>query len=134
MRFIQFWILPSARALETCVQQHQYDLADRTDRWLQIMGPPGTDGLDLAQDAWARVAHLTDQGQLDHSFGPGRGGYLYVIDGRLSVDGDSLATGDAAKVAGQLTQHLSSDLAAELILIDVPLDFEPVGVWAREPQ
>ena len=96
------------------------------------MGPAGTDGLDLSQDAWARVAHLTDQGQLDYSFERGRGGYLYVIDGRLSIDDDALATGDAAKVTGEVTLHLSTDLAAELILIDVPLDFEPVGVWAGE--
>ena len=59
MRFIQFWILPSVRGLETRVQQRQYRLEDRTDRWLQIMGPAGTDGLDLAQDARALVAHPT---------------------------------------------------------------------------
>jgi hypothetical protein len=28
--------------------------------------------------------------------------------------------------------ELSTDIAAELILIDVPLQFEPVGVWAGE--
>jgi redox-sensitive bicupin YhaK (pirin superfamily) len=132
MRFIQFWILPSTRKLQTTVQQRQYTLEDRTDRWLQIMGPAGTDGLDLAQDAFALVAHLTDAGRLEHSFGPGRGGYLYVIDGRLSLNGDSLRTGDAAKVMGEAELDLATDLAAELILIDVPLQFEPVGVWAGE--
>ena len=91
MRFIQFWILPSVRGLETRVQQRQYRLEDRTDRWLQIMGPAGTEGLDLAQDARALVAHLTERGKLEHTFGPGRGGYLYVIDGRLSLDGDPLS-------------------------------------------
>ena len=130
MRFIQFWILPSVEGLETRVQQRQYGLQDRTDRWLQIMGPPGTDGLDLAQDARALVSHLTDGGRLEHRFGPGRGGYLYLIDGRLSLDGDSLRTGDAAKITGQATLGLSTDVAAEIILIDVPLEFEPVGVWA----
>ena len=132
MRFIQFWILPSTRGLQTTVQQRQYTLEDRTDRWLQIMGPAGTDGLDLAQDAFALVAHLTDAGRLEHSFEPGRGGYLYVIDGRLSLNGDSLRTGDAAKVLGEAELELATDLAAELILIDVPLRFEPVGVWAGE--
>ena len=75
---------PAGRSgLETRVQQRQYTMEDRTDRWLQIMGPAGTDGLDLAQDARALVAHLTDRGTLQHTFGPARGGYLYVIDGRL---------------------------------------------------
>ena len=130
MRFIQFWILPSARGLETRVQQRQYGLEERTDRWLQIMGPAGTDGLELAQDARALVSHLTASGTLQHAFGPGRGGYLYVIDGRLSLDGELLRTGDAAKITGEIELGLATDVAAELILIDVPLEFEPVGVWA----
>jgi redox-sensitive bicupin YhaK (pirin superfamily) len=132
MRFIQFWILPSVRGLETRVQQRQYRLDDRTDRWLQIMGPTGTDGLDLAQDARALVSHLTENGRLEHTFGPERGGYLYVIDGRLSVDGESLKTGDAAKITSETELGLSTDVGAELILIDVPLEFESVGVWAGE--
>jgi len=132
MRFIQFWILPSVRGLETRVQQRQYRLEDRTDRWLQIMGPAGTEGLELAQDARALVAHLTDRGRLQHTFGPGRGGYLYVIDGRVEVDGEQLRTGDAAKVVGAADLALRTDVAAELILVDVPLTFERVGVWASE--
>jgi hypothetical protein len=132
MRFIQFWILPSVRGLETRVQQRQYTPEERTDRWLQIMGPAGTEGLDLAQDARALVAHLTDRRQLQHTFGPGRGGYLYVIDGRAEVDGEQLRTGDAAKVVGAADLALRTDVAAEVILVDIPLTFERVGVWADE--
>ena len=132
MRFIQFWILPSTRGLQTRVQQRQYEIEDRTDRWLQIMGPAGTDGLDLAQDARALVSYLTEAGRLDHAFGPGRGGYLYVIDGRLSLNGDTLKTGDAAKVTSEAHLEMSTDVGAELILIEVPLRYEPIGVWAGE--
>jgi len=131
LRFIQFWILPSVRGLETRVQQRQFTTEDRTDRWLQIMGPAGTDGLDLSQDARALVAHLT-AGRLEHTFGPGRGGYLYVIDGRAAVDDEQLRTGDAVKITAETDLTITTDLAAELILIEAPLDFEPVGVWARE--
>jgi hypothetical protein len=130
LRFIQFWILPSVRGLETRVQQRQYTIDDRTDRWLEIMGPVGTAGLDLAQDARALVAHLTDRGSLQHSFDNGRGGYLYVIDGSVALDGERLRARDAAKVTGPANLRLATDAAAELILIDVPLQFEPVGVWA----
>jgi redox-sensitive bicupin YhaK (pirin superfamily) len=130
LRFIQFWILPSEQGLATRVQQRQYVLADRVDRWLRIMGPPGTEGLDLAQDATVLVAHLTDEGHLDHRFEAGRGGYLYVIDGRLALGDQRLRSGDALQAIGPAELSLASDVAAELILIDVPLDFEPVGVWA----
>jgi redox-sensitive bicupin YhaK (pirin superfamily) len=133
MRFIQFWILPSVRGLPTAVQQRQYSLEDRTDHWLQIMGPAGSDGLDLSSGARALVAHLTDAGELEHRFTPERGGYLYVIDGRVTLNGEpALRTGDAVKVEGTADLVLTTDLEAELILIDVPLAFEPVGVWAGE--
>jgi len=132
LRFIQFWILPSARGLETRVQQRQHTLDERTDRWLQIMGPAGSDGLELSQDARALVSHLTENGALHHEFGRGRGGYLYVIDGRLTLDDEELGTGDAATITGPIELAFSTSTAAELILVDVPLEFEPVGVWAGE--
>jgi quercetin 2,3-dioxygenase len=132
LRFIQFWILPSVTGLETRVQQRQYTLEDRTDRWLQIMGPTGSDGLDLSQDARALVAHLTVGKRLEHAFAPGRGGYVYVIDGRVDVDGDQLRTGDALKVERDIELTIATDVGAELILIDVPVEFTPVGVWATE--
>jgi redox-sensitive bicupin YhaK (pirin superfamily) len=132
MRFIQFWILPSTPGLATRVQQRQFTLADRTDRWLQIMGPPGTDGLDLAQDARALVAHLTDAGRLTHSVAPGRGAYLYLIDGRADLEGERLRTGDAVKITSPVGIELGTEAAAELILVDVPLEFRRVGVWAGE--
>jgi len=50
----------------------------------------------------------------------------------VALNGDQLRTGDAAKVSGEAVLALSTDVAAELILIDVPLEFEPVGVWAGE--
>jgi hypothetical protein len=61
--------------------------------------------------------------------GPWRGGYLWVIDRRLSLDDNALRTGDAAKVTGENALQSAIEVAAELILIDVPLDFESVGVW-----
>jgi redox-sensitive bicupin YhaK (pirin superfamily) len=97
------------------------------------MGPAGSDGLDLSSGARALVAHLTDAGELEHRFTPERGGYLYVIDGRVTLNGEpALRTGDAVKVEGTADLVLTTDLEAELILIDVPLAFEPVGVWAGE--
>lgn len=129
LRFIQFWILPSVRGLETSVQQRQFNVADRTDRWLQIMGPVGEDGLDLAQDARVLVTRMTET-PLTHSIGPDRGGYLYVIDGAASAGDDELDAGDALKIEGPEHIELRTRNMAELILIDVPLSFEPVGVWA----
>lgn len=133
VRFIQFWILPSAEGLPNAVQQHQFTEEERTDRWLQIMGPAGEEGLDLAQEARVHVARLTPGNGLAHSFEPDRAGYLYVIDGEVDLDDDEhLATGDAVKVElGPEKTRLTATETAELILVDVAATFEPVGIWAR---
>jgi redox-sensitive bicupin YhaK (pirin superfamily) len=130
MRFIQFWILPSDEGLESSVQQRQYGTEDRTDRWLQIMGPEGEDGLDLSQDARVLVSRLIPDTKISRRFSDGRGGYVYVIDGAGVFDEEKVAVGDAAKVFGPHDLTVAVVEPAELILGDVPLEFEPVGVWA----
>ncbi len=105
MPFILFWIVPSVDGLELSVQQRQYSVEDRTDRWLQIMGPAGEGGLDLAQGARALVSRLTDGAESKHSFDEGRGGYLYITEGAAAVAGSALSAGDAAKIEGRSTSR-----------------------------
>jgi redox-sensitive bicupin YhaK (pirin superfamily) len=133
LRFLQFWILPAAESAESGIQQRQHTADDRTDRWLQIMGPAGEEGLDLRQDARIRVARLTAGHRLTHAWGSGRGGYLYVIDGDASLDGQKVAAGDAAKIRGPHEIVIQATADTELINVDVPLEYEPVGVWAGRP-
>lgn len=131
LRFIQLWILPSDEGLESSVQQRQYTTEQRTDSWLQIMGPAGEDGLDLSQDARVLVSRLTGQHQLKHAFGEDRAGYVYVIDGAVALGEDKqLRTGDAVKIPrGPEHPVLVAEEPSELILVDAPAEFEPVGVW-----
>lgn len=133
MRFMQFWFLPSVEGLDSSVQQRQYGAEDRTDTLLQIMGPAGEDGLDLAQDARTFVSRLTSGTSVGHHYPQGRGGYLYVMDGAVDVGADKLSAGDAAKIFGAERLDITAVDDAELILIDVPLRFQPVGVWAGRP-
>jgi len=130
MRFLQFWILPSQDGLENSVQQRQYTEADRRGRLLQIMGPVGEDGLDLAQDARVLVSRLGSGDHASYRIAAARGGYLYILDGELRLGQEALAGGDAAKLAGPEKLVLTASDGAELILIDVPVQFRSIGVWA----
>lgn len=131
MRFIQFWILPSDPQLGSGVQQHQYTMADRTDRWLQIMSPAGEEGLDLSQDARVLVSRLSAGRSLDQVIQRGRGAYLYVIEGAGRFDDHDVADGDAAKIEDGHELVVEATEDTELILVDVPLRFRLVGVWAE---
>jgi hypothetical protein len=47
------------------------------------------------------------------------------------VDGEELSTGDAVAFQEEASFSLRAEDRAEVILVDVPLDFELAGVWAR---
>ena len=131
MRFLQFWILPDTADLEPSVEQRQLTVEDRTNRLLRVIGPEGGDVIKVHQDASVHVARLEPGVAVEHPLGEGRAAYVYLIDGRATLDGRPLATGDAAVVADEPVQLVGGETAAELILVDVPLRWTPVGVWAR---
>ena len=122
MRFIQLWILPAERGLPPEVEQKEYTAADRTDRLLRVLSPEGDDSVKVHQDAAMYVARLGAGTEVSHAFAGPRGGYLYVIEGDLEVDGDRLATGDAAKIRDHPELNLRARNTTELLLVDVPLE------------
>ena len=131
MRFIQIWILPDTADLEPSVEQQVFTTEDRTDRLLEVVGPRGgPSAVKVHQDARVLVSRMRPGTELEHPIGPGRGVYAYLIGGGASFDGKPVTTGDAAKVSGQDSLAIRADEQSELILVDVPLDFTRVGVWA----
>jgi len=129
MRFIQIWILPDTAGLPPAVEQKVFTKEDRTNRLLRVIGPEGGEVVKVHQDASVHVGSLEPRTEVVHRLGGGRGAYVYVIDGRVSLGGEELATGDAAKVTDEDEIAIGATDASELILVDVPMTFEPVGVW-----
>jgi redox-sensitive bicupin YhaK (pirin superfamily) len=129
MRFIQIWILPNTADLPPAVEQRVYARKDRTDRLLKVIGPEGGDVVRVHQDAAVYVAALGSGVEVRHALGAGRGAYVYLIDGAATFDEEAVTTGDAAKITDQPELRIRAGAASELILVDVPLVFEPVGAW-----
>jgi quercetin 2,3-dioxygenase len=131
MRFLQFWILPATPSLPPSLEQRQFTLEDRHNRLLPVIGPNGGEVVTVHQDSTVFVAALDPGVEVEHGFDADRDGYLYVIGGRSRLEADELATGDAAKVFGPERLRIGAVETSELILIDVPREYAPVGVWAR---
>jgi redox-sensitive bicupin YhaK (pirin superfamily) len=132
MRFIQIWILPDTPDLEPSVEQQMFTTEDRTDRLLEVIGPRGgPSAVKVHQDARVLVSRLNPGVEVSHPIGDGRGLYAYLIDGEASFDGEPVASGDAAKVTDQDALRIRAIAPSELILVDVPLEFPRVGIWAH---
>ncbi len=123
MQFIQMWIMPSQRGLPPSFEQRQHTVDDRHNRLLQILRPEGTDGLGVTvhQDVSMYVSRLDPAVAVEHVFGEGRGGYCYLIEGDLELNGERLTAGDAAKVLGHGLLRLRAQAQSELLLVDTPL-------------
>jgi hypothetical protein len=130
MRFIQIWILPDAPGLQPEVEQRVFTKEDRTNRLLRVIGAEGGAVVKVHQDASVHVASLEPGVEVVHPIGTGRGAYAYLIDGEASFDDDAVATGDAAKVTDQPELRIRATAPSELILVDVPMEFEAVGIWS----
>ncbi len=131
MRFIQIWILPDMPDLAPGVEQRVFSTQDRTNRLLKAIGPEGGAVVKVHQDASVHLARLEAGVEVIHGIGAGRGVYAYLIEGAATFGGHDLATGDAAKVTAEATLVIRASAPSELILGDVPLTFQPAGIWAR---
>jgi redox-sensitive bicupin YhaK (pirin superfamily) len=130
LRFLQFWILPDTADLEPSVEQRRLTQSDRANRLLRVVGPEGGAVVKVHQDASVHVARLEQGVPVDHPLAASRAAYVYLIGGRATLNGRQLVTGDAAVVADEPVALAGGPTAAELILVDVPLKWSPVGVWA----
>jgi hypothetical protein len=131
MEFLQLWILPDTASLAPSLQQRQFTREDRTDKLLEVIGPQGGDVIRVHQSASVHLGALSDGVSVSHGFGPGRAGYLYLIEGELDLQDLTLYSGDAVKIFEEPELRLESRGSSELLLVDVPLRYTPVGVWAR---
>lgn len=130
MRFIQIWILPDTASLDPDVEQRVFTRQDRTNRLLRVIGPEGGDVVKVHQDASVHIARLEPGIEVTHPLGEGRGAYVYLIEGEATVDGEPVSTGDAAKVTDTGSVTFAATDVSELIVVDVPMVFQPVGIWA----
>jgi redox-sensitive bicupin YhaK (pirin superfamily) len=121
MRFIQIWIMPAERGLPPGVEQKVFTQADRTNLLLRAISGDGGDAVLVHQDAHVFVSHLDPAVTVSHPLVDGRGVYLYVIEGDVTVNGERMATGDAAEIEREPEVAIAATSVSELILVDVQL-------------
>jgi quercetin 2,3-dioxygenase len=121
MRFIQMWIMPREQGLTPGVEQKVFTTEDRTDTLLKVISGDGGDAVLVHQDAHVFVSRLTAGNAAKHDLPAGRGVYLYVIEGDVTVNGERMQTGSAAQIRDEPSVAIEAAADSELILVDVAL-------------
>jgi len=121
MRFIQLWIIPAEQGLPPGVEQKIFTEQDRTDCLLEVISGDGGEAVLVHQDVRVFVSRLSSGVAVEHPLGAGRGVYLYVIEGDVTVNGEPMRTGSAAQIADESSVEIAASETSELIIVDVVL-------------
>ncbi|HEY0593809.1 MAG TPA: pirin family protein [Thermoanaerobaculia bacterium] len=121
VHFFQIWILPERRGIRPGYEQKLFPLEDRRDRLRLIAAPGGSDGaLTIHQDARIYTSILGEGKSLSHPLADGRGAWLQVARGSVTVNGTPLAQGDGAALEGERSLEIAAaDGEAEILLFDL---------------
>jgi redox-sensitive bicupin YhaK (pirin superfamily) len=131
VHLIQLWIMPAVQHLRPSWEQKSFSLSDRSGKLLPIAVPAGKNGntsstaVQIHQDATIYTSLLAPSQSVTHKLTPGRRAYIFVINGSLKLNGETLAAGDQARVSSERELQLSaapgsSATPADFLLLDLP--------------
>lgn len=120
VRLLQIWILPPRDGLPPSYAQTAVSEADKRNRLALLAGPEGSGAaLPLHQDVRVHAALLDAGDEVGYPLRPGRGAWVQVVDGDISVNGVAMKRGDGLAVedAERIDVRAVSD--AEFLLFDL---------------
>lgn len=119
LHFVQMWVLPPKTGLPSHYGQRDFTVRDRLGHWfLAASGRAGSKApIALAQDAAFSISRL-EGGAISYPLEPPRLAFLFVAEGSVVANGETLGSGDAVRMAG--ISGLEVTGAGELLLWDVP--------------
>lgn len=118
---LQIWITPDTRGLEPAYTEWTPAAGRENDAKTLVISVDGRDGsATIAQDASIYLLKLNSSTSAHHELSAGRGLWLHVAKGSLSVNGIELKAGDAVALEepGAL-EITSSSESSEAILFDL---------------
>ena len=121
VHLLQLWVLPRTKSSKPRWEQKKFAAAERGGKLLPVVSSgdvPGTLAID--QDAAIYLSSLQAGEEVTHSSRAKRKAYLFVMAGGATVNGETLAAGDQARIADESVLRVGASENAELILLDLP--------------
>ena len=120
VHFLQIWIEPNVTGIAPGYEEKVFDAASKRGRLRLIASSDGRDGsVTIHQDATVYAALLNAGERVTHALAPGRKAYVHVARGSVTVNGEPLNAGDAAKIGGEAAVLMTDGANAEVLLFDL---------------
>lgn len=118
--FFQIWIMPKTRGGQPGYGQKSFEEALNTKKLVLVVSQDGRDGsIDIKQDADLYISRLKTNDEVEFKLRAGRGAWVQMVRGQVSVNGQVLETGDAASFTAEELLKLKANQDSEFILFDL---------------
>lgn len=117
---LQIWILPDRKGLAPSYEQRRISGEGRAGELCLVASQDGRQGsVRLHQDAEIHAVKFAGGQKVEHRPREGRGQWVHVVSGRVTVNGVELCAGDGASVEGEALLALEAKAPAEILLFDL---------------
>jgi len=118
--FLQIWIEPNVRGIEPSYEQRSFPDVQKRGRLRLVASPDGAqESVLIHADARVYAGLFDGQESAELALAPGRRAYVHLVRGELQVNGQALASGDAAMLEREDRVSLSGARQAEVLVFDL---------------
>lgn len=120
VHLFQTWIFPDQPGTEPSYGQKAFDPEGRKGKFQTLASKDGRDGsLQIGADAALSAADLSAGEKTEYALGKGRGAWLQVAEGTITVNGVKLEKGDGAAVEQEEVLSVEAATPAHVLLFDL---------------
>ncbi len=123
VKFLQIWVFPKQRNVTPRYDQITLDTKELKNQLFQILSPnPDDDGVWINQDAWFYMGNLEKGHKTNYTLKlAGNGVYAFVLDGDVTIEGQTLNKRDGFGIWDTDKIAISADSDAKILLMEVPM-------------
>jgi redox-sensitive bicupin YhaK (pirin superfamily) len=119
--FLQIWIQPQQQNIAPSYEERRFGAEEKRGRLRLIVSPDRASGsLLIHQDARIYAGLFDGAEQAELAILPGRGVYVHVARGALTVNGAALRAGDALSSRDATSVRIEKGDDAEVLVFDLP--------------
>lgn len=119
VHLLQIWIVPDRKGLKPQYAEKPASAVKDGEVKL-IASKAGRDGsMSINQDADLLLARLDAGQKASHRLGAGRGAWVHVAEGEVTVNGEALRAGDAVALEGEPAIELAGVKRGQVLIFDL---------------
>ncbi|MGD1847562.1 MAG: pirin family protein [Salibacteraceae bacterium] len=124
VKFLQIWVFPNKKQVTPRYDQITIDQGKMKNQFYQVLSPNAEDeGVWIHQNAWFHMGEFDAGTTTNYQLKDSRNGvYAFVIDGKVTVDGQELNPRDGFGLWDTPNFDFQANSAAKVLLMEVPMN------------